>query len=49
MPLLNKTKAHVDFAFMYLHIPKACSKHIHWKNTGDDFPINNTFYLEDKL
>lgn len=37
MPLMAKTKAHMDFASMYLHIPKVCSRHIHWKCTGDDF------------
>lgn len=44
MPLLVKTKAHMNFASMYLHIPKACSQLIHWKNTGDDFQIDNVFY-----
>lgn len=48
-PFLAKTKAHMDFASMYLHIPKVCSKHIHWKNTGDDFLTNNMFQLEAKL
>lgn len=49
MALLAKTKAHMYFASIYLHIPKACSKHIHWKNTGDYFLINNILYLETKL
>lgn len=46
MPFLVKTKAYVNSACMYLHIPKACSKLIHWKNTGADFLINNIFYSE---
>lgn len=43
MTLLVKTKAHVNFASMILHIPKVCSKLIHWKNTGDCL-IDNIFY-----
>lgn len=49
MPLMAKVKAHMDFASTYLRIPKVCSKHIHRKNTGDDFLINNMFHLEAKL
>lgn len=45
MPLLVKTKAHVNFASMYLHIPKGCSKLIRWKNTDNGFLIDTISYF----